>query len=103
GEPALLSRKLGIAGGPMSFRAERGLMLVAAALLLAAALAALIAFDYSARGTAARRDAASDRALAQAREALIAYAAERPINAWVGPGYLPCPDLDDDGWAESTC
>ena len=21
----------------------------------------------------------------------------------MGPGYLPCPDLDDDGWAESTC
>jgi hypothetical protein len=21
----------------------------------------------------------------------------------VGPGYLPCPDLDDDGWAEPTC
>jgi hypothetical protein len=21
----------------------------------------------------------------------------------VGPGYLPCPDLDDDGWAEATC
>jgi hypothetical protein len=51
----------------------------------------------------ARRDAVSDRALAQAREALVAYAADRPINPWVGPGYLPCPDLDDDGWAESTC
>src|SRR6185437_7723389 len=34
---------------------------------------------------------------------LIAYAADRPINAAVGPGYLPCPDLDNDGWAESTC
>ena len=51
----------------------------------------------------AQRDRVSDRALAQAREALLAYAADRPINAAVGPGYLPCPDLDDDGWAEATC
>src|SRR6185437_10838889 len=41
--------------------------------------------------------------LALAREALIGYAADRDIDAAVGPGYLPCPDLDGDGWAESTC
>ena len=21
----------------------------------------------------------------------------------MGPGYLPCPDTDGDGWAEATC
>ena len=26
-----------------------------------------------------------------------------PSTRVVGPGYLPCPDPDDDGWAESTC
>ncbi len=51
----------------------------------------------------AHRDRASDRALASAREALIAYATSRPLADIAGPGYLPCPDLDDDGWAESTC
>ena len=68
---------------------------------LAAALAAV--FVASILTPTSSRDALSDRALAQAREALIAYAADRNITAWVGPGYLPCPDLDDDGWAEPTC
>lgn len=49
------------------------------------------------------RDRQSERVLAYARDALIAYAADHPVNASVGPGYLPCPDLDNDGWAEATC
>jgi hypothetical protein len=57
----------------------------------------------SAQATEAQRQRITGRALAQAKEALIAYAAERPITPVVGPGYLPCPDTDDDGWAESTC
>jgi hypothetical protein len=79
----------------------RGLTLLLAVLVLALAFAAVAAI--SALAPSASRDAASDRALAQAREALVAYAADRNITAWVGPGYLPCPDLDDDGWAEPTC
>src|SRR3954467_875417 len=78
-----------------------------AALLLFVLLVACLAVSFAAMGLAARarlaRDQATERALAQAREALIAYAVDRPINAAVGPGYLPCPDLDGDGWAESTC
>jgi len=79
----------------------RGLAMLAAVAILAVVIFALAAL--SAITPAAGRDEVSDRALALAREALIAYAADRPIGAWVGPGYLPCPDLDDDGWAESTC
>ncbi|HZZ94640.1 MAG TPA: hypothetical protein VFE23_18900 [Usitatibacter sp.] len=78
-----------------------------AALLLAVLLLACIAASFAALALAGRlsvaRGRATERALAQAREALIAYAVDRPINAAVGPGYLPCPDLDGDGWAESTC
>jgi hypothetical protein len=78
-----------------------------AALLLAVLLLACLAVSFAAVALAARaalaRDRTTERALAQAREALIAYAVDRPINAAVGPGYLPCPDLDGDGWAESTC
>jgi len=68
-------------------------------------LGVAVAFTTGLTGQAARlaRDRASDRALAEAREALVAYATSRPIDAQVGPGYLPCPDLDDDGWAEATC
>jgi type II secretory pathway pseudopilin PulG len=87
----------------MSFpRKPRG-----AALLLAVLLAAVLAASFGAAALASRmalaRERATESALAQAREALIAYAADRPINASVGPGYLPCPDLDGDGWAQSTC
>ena len=82
---------------------QRGAAFVLAMLLLFAALGVVLAVELAAASTAAQRDRVSDRALAQAREALIAYATDRPINSSVGPGYLPCPDLDDDGWAESTC
>jgi len=81
---------------------HRGAFLVLASLVVLLAVAAL----FAVAGTfhvAALRARATERALAQAREALVAYAADRAITAVVGPGYLPCPDLDGDGWAESTC
>jgi hypothetical protein len=79
-----------------------GAFLILVALVLLGAIGALFAAAATFR-LAAARERTTERALAQAREALIAYAADRPINALVGPGYLPCPDLDGDGWAESTC
>jgi hypothetical protein len=81
----------------------RGFTLVLVLLLLAAGACAVLSFELATLASGTRRDAISDHVMAQAREALIAYAADRPINASVGAGYLPCPDLDDDGWAESTC
>jgi hypothetical protein len=84
-------------------RRPRGFALLLAVVVLLAVAGSWLALKAAAYGSGARREAVSDRALAQAREALIAYAADRPINASVGPGYLPCPDLDDDGWAEPTC
>jgi len=80
-----------------------GVAIVMALVLLAAILAAAFALQASTSSLRAQRERVSERALAQAREALIAYASDHPINASVGPGYLPCPDLDNDGWAESTC
>ncbi|MDH5264011.1 MAG: hypothetical protein OEX21_04560 [Betaproteobacteria bacterium] len=83
--------------------AQRGIALFALAIILA--LVAVTALTAAIARTAAgpRRAAASDPALATAREALISHATSRPLDEIVGPGYLPCPDLDDDGWAESTC
>jgi len=80
-----------------------GAVALLVAIFLLAILASLAAIGRGALAGDAARERATERALAQAREALIAYAAERPIDAQVGPGYLPCPDADDDGWAESTC
>ena len=78
-----------------------GLLLVA--LFLLAVMGSLAAIGMSAYATNAQRARITERALAQAREALLAYGAERPISREVGPGYLPCPDTDDDGWAQATC
>jgi hypothetical protein len=78
-----------------------GLLIAIAAIALVLASAGALALTSA--GAAAQRERTTERALAQAREALISFAADRPIDARVGPGFLPCPDLDDDGWAESTC
>lgn len=82
---------------------ERGAALLVATLVLALLLAAFMAVELRTLDAVAERDRATERSLALAREALVAYATDRPINAMVGPGYLPCPDLDGDGWAEATC
>ena len=82
---------------------QRGTLLMAAAILLLGIAGVAFALSFAAAGSAAQRERLTERALAQAREALVAYAVDRAISDEVGPGYLPCPDLDDDGWAESTC
>ncbi|MBI4006130.1 MAG: hypothetical protein HY356_05635 [Gammaproteobacteria bacterium] len=40
-----------------------------------------------------------------AKQALIGYAITYPdkVNSEEGPGYLPCPDTDDDGDSEGSC
>lgn len=72
-------------------------------LLLALGAGAAWATAWAARSGSAREEEITTRMLAQAREALLAHAAERAIDAQVGPGYLPCPDRDGDGWAQATC
>ena len=44
-------------------------------------------------------------ALSAAKNALIGYAITYPdlVNVDAGPGYLPCPDIDNDGDAEGSC
>ena len=82
---------------------ERGAIFFALAVVLAFAVVTALTAAIARSATGPRRAAVIDQALATAREALLAYATSRPIDETVGPGYLPCPDLDDDGWAESTC
>ncbi len=82
---------------------QRGAFLLVATLVLLVAIASVFVMALGSPASEALRTRATERALAEAREALVAYAADRAINTVVGPGYLPCPDLDNDGWAESTC
>src|SRR5260221_2412968 len=83
--------------------AQRAAALLVAALVLAGAIAIVFAVEWARVAGSAQRDHASERVLAEAREALLAYAADHSINAVVGLGSLPCPDTNDDGWAEATC
>src|SRR5258708_27493160 len=84
-------------------RGQHGMALVIGTLLVLACIGAIFAMGLAGAAGGSARARASQRALTEAREALIAYAADHSINAVVGPGYLPCPDTDDDGWAEATC
>lgn len=86
----------------MSPMRPRGFVLVIAALLAALVLGSLIATAASFAAVPGREEA-TERALAQAKAALLAYAADRALDRDVGPGFLPCPDRDGDGWAEPTC
>jgi hypothetical protein len=82
---------------------QRGIALLLATLVLLLAVGCALAAALASSAFSPDRERASDRALAQAREALLAYATDRAIDTVVGPGYLPCPDGDGDGWAEATC
>ncbi len=82
---------------------QQGMILGVLAMLFAIGVATALTSEFARNNAALKRDRISDEALAKAREALIGYATGRPVDNVVGPGYLPCPDLDDDGWAESTC
>lgn len=79
------------------------------ALLIAVGLLGLLAMATLARTLSAPPGAeaalATERALARAREALVAYgalgnAAGSHDNS---PGALPCPDLDNDGVSDLNC
>ena len=82
---------------------QRGAVLLVATLLVLVAMGFVVALQLAVPASEAARRRTTEAALAEAREALLAYAADRAIDDIVGPGYLPCPDLDDDGWAESAC
>lgn len=80
---------------------QRGAVLLALVGLIALALSAAV---LTGRLTTGQRDTRTSLALAQAREALIAFASTvAPDTAAKRPGDLPCPDLDNDGDAEATC
>jgi type II secretory pathway pseudopilin PulG len=78
-------------------RRQRG-----AALVIAVGLLGLLAIAALARALASppgvANQLATERALARARDALIAYAATEDNS----PGALPCPDYDNDGESDGN-
>lgn len=84
-------------------RRQGGAVLLIFAGMLALALSAALLTRVQ-RPSRAERERIDIRALAIAREALIAFATTvAPDTAAKRPGDLPCPDLDNDGDAEATC
>lgn len=83
-------------------RQDGAVLLIFASMLALALSAALLTRVH--RATNAEREGIDIRALANARDALIAFATTvAPDTAAKRPGDLPCPDLDNDGDAEATC
>jgi hypothetical protein len=88
---------------------QRGMMLIV--LLVIIGLAATTYLIHALDGNAVKieRDRKTAAALAEAKVALIAYAASFNTNMvpcnnpTCRPGDLPCPDTDNDGIAESSC
>ena len=83
-------------------RRQRGVAALVLVLLLGLALSVSLFGMIRSHASEAREDTAqTERALALAKEALIAYASGR--DASNRPGELPCPDTTNDGTAENIC
>jgi hypothetical protein len=76
------------------------MLLAATILMLLAASATLAAARHFVYQSERRTEARTVAALAEAREALLGYAASYPeLHPGQGPGYLPCPDAANTGSA----
>ena len=85
---------------------QRGVVIVLLLLGLVIGTGVYALNEYSRNASAPRRDIVTERALMQAKEALIAYAtthATLSAESPNGPGYFPCPDQDDDGDSDWNC
>ena len=83
---------------------QSGVALIMLLVLLAIILVAFVVAGAPEAGTETEQEQQTIHALSIAREALIAYAVSvQPDSSAKRPGDLPCPDLDNDGNAETTC
>ena len=86
--------------------AARGAALLAFMLTLIAGAAWFLLSDLNRHRAAQARQIDSRLALHQAKQALLDYAMNYPelrANPDKGPGFLPCPDQNNDGRPESNC
>ena len=87
-------------------RSARGAALLAFMLALIAGSSWLLLSDLNGHTQFYHRRAGSGLALNQAKQALLSYAMNYPdlrANPEKGPGFLPCPDRNNDGRPESNC
>jgi len=86
-------------------RSQRGQVIIMIVLMLALGAGFLVYSLAGSRALAAQKNADTDAALAQVKQALIGYAASPPSNATntERPGELPCPDMNNDGFGDGSC
>lgn len=89
---------------PRARQSQRGYALVLTLILISLAMLYAVANLGDPQRLGLARGDRTQRALVQARAALLGYAAtyrdQHPRQVF---GYLPCPDLDNDGYAEGSC
>lgn len=77
-------------------RSQRGLTLILMLTILTLGTTYVLVQQMNALSQRLGQDRATTDVLAQAKQALIGYAAQYPGR----PGALPCPDNDNNGWAD---
>lgn len=82
---------------------QRGAVLIVAVVLFALIGATAILAVAPRADSQAERARRTTEALAQARQALIGFAAGIALTGPERPGDLPCPDIDNDGSADPPC
>jgi len=86
-------------------RTQTGAVLLAFMLVFIVASAFYLTTKLNTNQAKTQHSVETGIAMKAAKGALIGYAISYPdkVNAASGPGYLPCPDLDNDGDAEGSC
>ncbi|GEM_PF-1049667 len=90
----------------VKYKSQQGAALLIFMLILIMASSYSLLSKINAATKPHLREQATSRVLAEAKQALISYAVTYPdiVNSDYGPGYLPCPDRDNDGSTDAgTC
>ncbi len=88
-----------------SLKKDKGSALLAMMLVLVVSASYVLVSKLNNSNREYKRRGSSVQVLNEAKAALIGYAISYPenVNPNSGPGYLPCPDLNNDGSAEGSC
>jgi len=94
-----------LTGRGIRARTQGGIMVIAIMLILVAGSSYMLVKKFNANAQKARADVKTMEALKTAKQALIGYAVTYPDDPGLdgGPGYLPCPDTNNDGQPEGNC
>jgi hypothetical protein len=89
----------------VKYKMQKGAALLLFMLLLVLASSYTLVRKLNVAAKPHTREIVTSKVLAEAKQVLLGYAMTYPdkVNPNSGPGYLPCPDLDNDGDAEGGC